>query len=263
MSTKQNPLMTDDEIMQVSLTIGELMLINGAETYRVEETMCYIFLSQGITDVQPFVTPTLIMVGRADTHVCLRRIYSRTNNLSKVSALSDISYRFKNWDKNFTDTMSELHLINVTPSYSDHIQIIGGAFGSAFFTLMIGGNGYDFFATILTVVIAMKAFQFINKIYPSPFLTTLVGGLVLASIAATATTITTTINLDKVIVGSIMPFLPGVAFTNGLRDFLYGDLISGNSRIAEAILSATSLAVGVGFALQIAILQGRIITWTH
>lgn len=263
MASKKNNLMTDDEIMQVSLTLGELMLINGAETYRVEETMCHIFISQGITDVQPFVTPTLIMIGRADTHVSLRRIYSRTNNLSKVSALSDISYRFKNWNKDFTDTMYELHLINVESGYSDHAQIMGGSLGSAFFTLMIGGSAYDFFAALVTVIIAMKAFQFVNKIYPSPFLTTLVGGVVLASIAVTINTFTQLIHLDKVIVGSIMPFLPGVAFTNGLRDFLYGDLISGNSRIAEAILSATSLAVGVGFALQFAIVQGRIINWTH
>lgn len=263
MSSKKNNLMTDDEIMQVSLTIGELMLINGAETYRVEETMGHIFISQGITDVQPFVTPTLIMVGRADTQVSLRRIYSRTNNLSKVAALSDISYRFKNWTKNFSETMVELHLINIEPSYSNNMQVMGGAFGSAFFTMMIGGSFYDFLATLVTVIIAMKAAQFINKIYPSPFLTTLVGGVALAAVAVTANTLSPLTNLDKVIVGSIMPFLPGVAFTNGLRDFLYGDLISGNSRIAEALLSATSLAVGVGFALQFAIWQGRIISWTH
>ena len=46
-----------------------------------------------------------------------------------------------------------------------------------------------------------------------------------------------------------MPFLPGVAFTNGLRDYMAGDLISGNSRIAEALLFATSIAIGLAFSL--------------
>ncbi|MFQ9523417.1 MAG: threonine/serine exporter family protein [Phascolarctobacterium faecium] len=31
-------------------------------------------------------------------------------------------------------------------------------------------------------------------------------------------------------------FVPGVAFTNGLRDYMAGDLLSGNARIAEALL---------------------------
>lgn len=48
-----------------------------------------------------------------------------------------------------------------------------------------------------------------------------------------------------------MPFLPGVAFTNGLRDYMAGDLISGNSRIAEAMLFATSIAIGLAFSLLI------------
>ena len=48
-----------------------------------------------------------------------------------------------------------------------------------------------------------------------------------------------------------MPFLPGVSFTNGLRDFMAGDLLSGNSRIAEAFLFAASLAVGIAVVLRI------------
>ena len=53
----------------------------------------------------------------------------------------------------------------------------------------------------------------------------------------------------NIIVGALMPFLPGVAFTNGLRDYMAGDLISGNSRIAEALLFATSIAIGLAFSL--------------
>lgn len=48
-----------------------------------------------------------------------------------------------------------------------------------------------------------------------------------------------------------MPFLPGVAFTNGLRDYMAGDLMSGNARIAEAMLFATSIAIGLAFSLLI------------
>ena len=49
-----------------------------------------------------------------------------------------------------------------------------------------------------------------------------------------------------------MPLVPGVAITNGLRDFISGDLIAGTSKVAEAILIAVSIAVGVGTVLKLA-----------
>ncbi|MDY2735580.1 threonine/serine exporter family protein, partial [Intestinibacter sp.] len=51
------------------------------------------------------------------------------------------------------------------------------------------------------------------------------------------------------IVGSIMPLLPGVAFVKGLRDLISGDLVSGVSRVFEAFLIAAAIAIGVGSVL--------------
>lgn len=62
-----------------------------------------------------------------------------------------------------------------------------------------------------------------------------------------------------VIVGSIMPLLPGVALTNGIRDFISGDLISGVSRVSEALLTAIAIAVGIGSALKLLIMLGGVI----
>jgi uncharacterized membrane protein YjjP (DUF1212 family) len=56
--------------------------------------------------------------------------------------------------------------------------------------------------------------------------------------------------MENIIVGALMPFLPGLAFTNGVRDYMAGDLLSGNSRIAEAALFALSIAIGLVFALK-------------
>ena len=57
------------------------------------------------------------------------------------------------------------------------------------------------------------------------------------------------INLDTVVIGSIMPLVPGVAITNAVRDTLQGDYISGCARILEAFLKAIALGVGVAFAV--------------
>ena len=53
-----------------------------------------------------------------------------------------------------------------------------------------------------------------------------------------------------------MLFVPGVALTNSIRDFLSGDMLSGVSRLVEALLTAVSLAAGAGVVLKLWDLMG-------
>ena len=48
------------------------------------------------------------------------------------------------------------------------------------------------------------------------------------------------------IVGAMMPLVPGLAMTSAIRDVLQGDYISAGSRALEAIMIAASVALGVG-----------------
>jgi uncharacterized membrane protein YjjB (DUF3815 family) len=59
-------------------------------------------------------------------------------------------------------------------------------------------------------------------------------------------------SLSSTIIGAITIFLPGVAITNAARDLLAGDLLSGTARAVEAVLIATTIALGVGLLLHIA-----------
>ena len=51
------------------------------------------------------------------------------------------------------------------------------------------------------------------------------------------------------IIGSIMPLLPGMVFTNAIRDILYGDYTAGLARMTEAVLIAAAVALGVGIGI--------------
>ena len=58
-------------------------------------------------------------------------------------------------------------------------------------------------------------------------------------------------DMDTVIVSSLMPLVPGVAITNAVRDTLQGDYISGSARMLEAFLKAASIALGVGIGVML------------
>ena len=53
-----------------------------------------------------------------------------------------------------------------------------------------------------------------------------------------------TIQYESVVLGSVLPLFPGVAMVNAIRDAINGDLISGVSRAAEAIMIAVGLGIG-------------------
>ena len=60
------------------------------------------------------------------------------------------------------------------------------------------------------------------------------------------------------IVGSIMPLLPGVSFIKGIRDLISGDLISGVARAFDAGMTAIAIACGVGLILDLWVRLGGV-----
>lgn len=57
------------------------------------------------------------------------------------------------------------------------------------------------------------------------------------------------VHADDIIIGGIMPLVPGIPLTNAVRDALSGNLISGPARGIEALISACALGFGVAIAL--------------
>ena len=59
-------------------------------------------------------------------------------------------------------------------------------------------------------------------------------------------------NPDFITIGALMILVPGIAFTNAMRDIMAGDLTSGVNKVVEALLIATAIALGTGFVLSLA-----------
>ena len=57
--------MIDDvqDIQDIAVTAGEIVLENGGETYRAEDTVVHIATALGAKDASAFITPTVVMCG--------------------------------------------------------------------------------------------------------------------------------------------------------------------------------------------------------
>ena len=56
-------------------------------------------------------------------------------------------------------------------------------------------------------------------------------------------------HLDLMSVGALLPLIPGVAFTNSIRDFADQDYISGSVRLLDTMIVIFSIALGVGLVM--------------
>lgn len=243
-------------VFRFALFMGELMLSNGAETSRIEDTIKRICHSRGFNYVNVFISPTSIIISdsRFDGITFLTTIKDRSINLSKIVLFNDYSRKFvSNTDISAESALKELkELNNNAYTYPDLINYVFTGIGCAGFACMIGGNNLlNFILTIFASMIAFISHKKIMKISAIPAFSSLVASIIVSLIAVLLTEIGLIVSPTTMIVGAVMPLLCGVAFIKGVRDLVTGDLISGGARISEACLISISIATGVGLILDI------------
>ena len=126
---------------------------------------------------------------------------------------------------------------------------LGNILSASSFTLFFGGTLLDGFVCaviVLLVFIIDKIFKVSNE---NKLIYTLIMSAISGFLAIICTHLGLGNNLDYIIIGVVMVFVPTLAIVNGIKDIFYRDIVSGVYRIIEAIFIATSMAVGFGLPL--------------
>ena len=117
--------------------------------------------------------------------------------------------------------------------------------------MMFGGSALDFVGAFITTFLTVICLLALDKIRFSFFLTNFIGALISAIFAYITIKLGLGKNLDKIVIGAIMFLVPGVSFTNSIRDTMSGDTLSGLATGIEAILTALAIAFGVGIIVSL------------
>lgn len=240
-------------VLAFALFVGEQMLRSGAETSRTEDTIIRICKSRGLGTISAFVTPTVIMVGddRSDGYSFVKSIDHRTTNLEIVAMANQLSRRFVNQEIGVEEAYREMKRISNTPSFPRWLSLLCCGLASSVFAYLFGGTISDMVSGFLIATLATQIGFWLESLDVNAFLQNALCSIVIAVMAITLTHIGIGQNLDMVIASAIMPLLPGFSLTNGIRDFIAGDLISGVSRAFEAVMIATAIAVSIGSVLSV------------
>ncbi|VBB06406.1 Hypothetical protein LUCI_1637 [Lucifera butyrica] len=239
-----------EDAAAVAILAGEIMLRNGAETYRAEETMNHIARACGVQTAESFVIPTgvFLMVTDATRHslTVMRRVQDRTINLDRIARVNEVSRCMAEGVVSGRDARSWLEQIAIERTGFSLLPsmmasgIVGGSFAvlqSAFWPEVV----LAFVAAVLVRYIA----HIVSRLKEVPFIFEFLGSATAALVGIAAQSVWPSVGRDVVIIGGIIPLVPGLTITNAIRDVMAGDLLSGASRGLEALLSSVAIAMGV------------------
>lgn len=239
-------------LLDLATDLGYELAMSGAETFRVEESISRILAAYGM-QAEVFAIPNCLTVsvlaedGQPVTR--MRRIGYHGNDLDAVEKFSGLSRALCNRRPDPDLGMQWLQETRVQrQSYSPATQYAGAFLGAAGFGVFFGGRLTDgLCAGVCGMLIHLVNAQ-LGKRKANQFFCTIASAFLMALLAYAMGAAGIVYSADAVTIGALMLLVPGLLFTNAMRDIIFGDTNSGINRIVQVLLVAVALALGTATA---------------
>lgn len=243
------------DVLDLAMNMGRVLLKNGAEIFRVEETIEHVCRRYEIEDVDPFVMSNGIFITARDekeeVYAKVKHIPISGFHLGIVTEVNDLSREISAGNIGLEEARKRLCEIEALPPKRGRFRVLAAGIGSGCFCYLLQANIWE---SLLAVLIGCLLYIFVifseNHRLTKIIINIVGGGLItIMTLLAVQLPWPFVVRVDKIIIGSILPLVPGVAFVNSIRDIANSDFISGIVRIVDALLVFVYIAIGVGFIL--------------
>lgn len=239
----------NDCLIKAVLLAGKIMLENGAETSRVEDTMermmCKALCKNQNEETFTYITLNGIFV-KTDMHnTSFVRIDNRDYNLDKITKVNQISRFFTEELLTIEEVYARLQMVDKEQmGYSLLMKFIFTAILSGSVMLIMNGTFIDLPASMIGGLVCYLAYLLAYRYLKIPFITEYIAAF-LGGLAAFIVNSMVGSHLSSVMIGTVAPLVPGIAITNAIRDILAKHYISGSIRMVEGIFIAGSIGTGI------------------
>ena len=239
----------DNSYMEPLHLAGRLIMENGGETYRVEETITRMGHAIGFNEVECFAVPSGLFISyrKADGAIetAVKRIRKKGIDLTRVDAVNAVSRRMEQEHLSCEEVMSLLREIEHRPAKISRLGLTAAVAMSSFgWAAMFGGGLMDCIIAFLVALLGQGLAFALDKAGMRSFVSTLLGSFLGTILPMTFHLATGLLQVDAAVASCLMPMLPGLAMTNAVQDTMRGDMISGISSATSAVLTACMIAGG-------------------
>ena len=141
-----------------------------------------------------------------------------------------------------------LEIQNMPPKPKLH-QILASGIGSGCFCFLFGGDPVDSLVAFAAGIVLYLYLLLLVRGRLSKIASNISGGALVTLFSILLYQCGIGHHLGEMIIGSIIPLVPGVAFTTAIRDIADEDYIAGAVRMLDALLVTFCIAMGVGLVM--------------
>lgn len=236
------------QFLDTLMRMAEAMQDSGAEVYRTEDTINRIGRAYGAEETDVFaitsnIVTTVRMPGEKPLTQSRRLKSSGGNDFLRLERLNALSRRACMHPMDMDEFNKAIDDINGAAK-DDRLMILGCVLTAGCFAMFYGGSVVDGIISAVIGVIIYTMQKYLAPMCLNKLAFQLCASFAAGLLAYTAGRLLPGTLPDKIAIGDIMLLVPGVMFTNSIRDMLLGDTLSGILRLIEALLLAAMMTVG-------------------
>ena len=244
--------MNNKLLLDLAVELGYQLAMCGAETYRVEESITRVLASYGIASETFAIANCLTVSIETPDGVLMtrmRRIGAPSNDLDAVERYSGLSRRICS---QHPAPETALQWLQETGKkrvfYTPALQYLGSVLGSSAFSFFYGGTLADAVCAGFCGIIGCWMGRVLERLHVNQFFKTIITAFSMALPAYLLAYAGIAASADATIIGCLMMLVPGLLFTNAMRDIIFGDTNCGIQRLVQVLLIALAIALGTGAA---------------
>lgn len=243
------------QALLLAMNAGRILLENGAEISRVEETVDRICRHYGLKSASAFILSNgIFLTSGSEEDAQFARVQfipNNNTNLNRVAEVNQLSRQIEQNQFTLSQAQAELERIESIPDVPARIQIPVAGISAACFSVMFGGGFRDAMCCVVIGSLLYVYLLYLGKPRFSRIVCNILGSAWVTFLCILGYKLNLGRHLEAMMIGCIILMMPGVPFTNAIRDMAEGDYISGSVRMLDAVLVFLCIAMGVGFVFSL------------
>lgn len=245
--------MNYDKIVQGILDIGEAMLISGAENYRIEDSLYRMCRSYGFIKYDVFVIPSNIQITvetkDGDIITQVRHIENADIDFDQLDYMNNLCRYVCKYTPDEKELQEKYQEVKNRPPQHPAAKYFAGIMGGTGFAVFFGCNFKDAIVAVIVSLMIVVVGKWLEKREGNLFVYNTILSFLSEVIIVLSVRNGFANHPERIMIGIVMLLISGLSTTNGIREILQKDYISGFINIMNSILGAAGIAVGTALAM--------------
>lgn len=245
--------MNYNKIVQGILDIGESMLISGAENYRIEDSLYRMCRSYGFVKYDVFVIPSNIQITveteNGDIITQVRHIENADIDFDQLDYMNNLCRYVCSHTPDEEELQKKYQEVKNRPPQHPAAKYFAGIMGGTGFAVFFGCNFKDAIVAVIVSLMIVVVGKWLEKREGNLFVYNTILSFLSEVIIVFSVRNGFADHPERIMIGIVMLLISGLSTTNGIREILQKDYISGFINIMNSILGAAGIAVGTALAM--------------